>query len=78
MSKTRTRRFYSGFWKSQWWMEKRRRLYFEREGVCEECKQSFPLEALELHHIVPRSEGGRDVDGNLRLLCGRCHEGRHG
>jgi 5-methylcytosine-specific restriction endonuclease McrA len=77
MSKTRARRYYSGFKKSKWWREKRRRLYFERGGVCEACGLKFPLEDLELHHVVPRSNGGRDVDGNLRLLCGECHEGRH-
>jgi 5-methylcytosine-specific restriction endonuclease McrA len=78
MSKQRTRRYYSGYKKSKWWREKRRRLYFERKGVCEDCGRMLTLEALELHHVVPRSEGGRDVDGNLRLLCGGCHGGRHG
>jgi 5-methylcytosine-specific restriction endonuclease McrA len=78
MTKTRNRRYYSGYKKSQWWKGKRRRLYSERGGVCEACGKRFPMELLELHHIVSRSDGGRDVDENLKLLCGKCHEVRHG
>ncbi len=33
-----------------------------------------PLEeVLEEHHIIPRSEGGEDNFGNLRLLHRVCH-----
>lgn len=35
-----------------------------------------------VHHVVPRSEGGDDVAGNLMLLCGNgtmgCHGALHG
>lgn len=29
------------------------------------------------HHILARSQGGRDTDGNLLLLCRACHDYRH-
>jgi len=77
MGKQRNRRYYSGYKKSEWWRGKRRRLYYDRKGICGDCGNKFPLESLELYHIVPRSKGGRDVDGNLKLLCAECHEKYH-
>ena len=77
MSKTRDRRYYSGFKKSMWWQGKRERLYVERGGICQDCKEKKNIGELTLHHIVPRSKRGRDVDANLILLCAPCHEKRH-
>lgn len=31
-----------------------------------------------VHHVIPRSEGGDDVAGNLLLLCGTGTSGCHG
>lgn len=31
-----------------------------------------------VHHVLPRSEGGDDVEGNLMLLCGDGTKGCHG
>lgn len=31
----------------------------------------------EIHHIVPKSEGGNDTEHNLVLLCHDCHEKIH-
>ena len=77
MSRQRSRRYFSGYHKGQWWREKRFRLFQERGGVCGDCGGTLTLDAAELHHILPRSEGGRDVDANLILLCSQCHRGRH-
>jgi 5-methylcytosine-specific restriction endonuclease McrA len=30
-------------------------------------------ESLEVHHIIPRAEGGGDHPGNLKTLCPACH-----
>lgn len=30
-----------------------------------------------MHHAVPRSQGGADVQDNLIALCSRCHEDWH-
>ena len=74
VSHKRNKRYYSGFNLSEWWREKRRRLYAERGRRCEGCAEPMDLQELSLHHIVPRSKSGRDVDANLILLCYRCHE----
>jgi hypothetical protein len=37
---------------------------------CTSCGQGEPL---ELHHILPRSQGGDDVPNNLVVLCRSCH-----
>ena len=77
MSRSRTRRYYSGYKKSLWWSQKRERLYKERGGTCEICKEHKSILQLTLHHIVPKSKGGRDIDANLILLCAGCHSEKH-
>jgi RNA-directed DNA polymerase len=45
---------------------------------CPKCKQSLQNgEALEIHHIVPRSMGGKDEYKNLQLLHTPCHIQHH-
>jgi len=34
--------------------------------------------ASQVDHVVPRELGGRDERGNLRSICDRCHDERHG
>jgi 5-methylcytosine-specific restriction endonuclease McrA len=33
--------------------------------------------AIEVDHIIPRSQGGADVLANGRSLCAECHQRRH-
>lgn len=40
---------------------------------CINCKK----EAMELHHIVPLSLGGNDIDSNKVWLCVECHNKIH-
>ena len=42
-----------------------------KDGPCRVCRGAPPN---ELHHLVPRSQGGDDVCANLVPLCHRCHE----
>ena len=43
--------------------------------LCEDCSAE---KATHLHHIVPRSHGGPDLDeSNLVALCSACHRKRH-
>lgn len=77
LNQSRSRRYYSGFKKSVWWAQKRARLYTERGGICGQCAVKTDTLHLTLHHIVPKSKGGRDVDANLILLCARCHGEKH-
>ena len=33
----------------------------------------FPIDALEIDHIIARARGGQDEDANLQLLCPNCN-----
>jgi len=48
----------------------------ERGTTCEssECKESI---ALQVHHIIPLSQGGTDKKTNLQVLCHECHMKKH-
>ena len=55
------------------------RLANERAGgVCESCGRVPDWRGLSGHHKVKRSQGGTDDEGNIEILCGRCHSARHG
>ena len=49
------------------------RLYGLQEGKCKGCEQHFEFRHFHVDHIIPRSRGGQDVEGNLQLLCGSCN-----
>ena len=51
----------------------RHTLYGRQEGICNGCLVHFPFRNLTVDHIVPRSKGGNDHEGNLQLLCGACN-----
>jgi len=42
-------------------------------GPCRVCKPDGPYRS-ELHHLVPRSQGGVDTKSNLVPLCRSCHD----
>lgn len=49
--------------------------YGEQDIVCcEVCKDV----AVDIHHIVYRSQGGQDDIENLMALCRKCHDKAHG
>lgn len=41
--------------------------------LCEECGSV----AVDIHHIVKRSQGGSDEPENLIALCRKCHSKKH-
>lgn len=45
---------------------------------CVNCRASGSSITLDVHHIVPRGQGGSDRMSNLALLCRRCHDAAHG
>jgi hypothetical protein len=45
---------------------------------CAVCGSSDNIENLELHHFIPRSQGGSDDETNLLTLCYSCHGSVHG
>ncbi|BBL94586.1 hypothetical protein TthHC11_21200 (plasmid) [Thermus thermophilus] len=52
-------------------------------GICELCKRPAPFSDingepfLEVHHIIPLSEGGADDVNNTAALCPNCHRAVH-
>lgn len=53
-------------------------------GICEECKKQAPFlrksdntPYLEVHHIIPLAERGKDVVENAVALCPNCHRRMH-
>lgn len=48
-----------------------RKRIFERDGrFCQKCKTT---ENLEIDHIIPVFQGGKNEDKNLRVLCQKCN-----
>lgn len=52
----------------------RREIYERDGGQCVLCGGA----GAHIHHIVFRSQGGKDEPDNLVTLCGSCHEKAHG
>lgn len=52
-------------------------------GICEACFEPAPFSRpdgsayLELHHLLPLSEGGEDTIGNALAVCPNCHRRLH-
>jgi ferredoxin len=44
---------------------------------CQYCGVGGPVASLEIHHILPVSEGGANNKDNLVTLCERCHKAVH-
>lgn len=41
---------------------------------CKKCKRQFPLDVLEVDHIIPRALHGSERPSNLQLLCPPCNK----
>lgn len=41
--------------------------------ICRLCKNECIDKTMQVHHIVPVSNGGKDEPSNLILLCSSCH-----
>jgi len=47
------------------------------EPLCRDCIAKGRVTASTVpDHIIPLAKGGPDTDGNIRCLCGPCHEAR--
>lgn len=58
------------------------RMYTRQNGKCDWCGQPFSdkdvqNKEIHQHHMKPKSEGGNDSYGNLRLLHSTCHTSLH-
>jgi len=54
-----------------------RRRILARDGHRCRMKGCGQIRFLEVHHLVPRAEGGRNTPGNLVTLCAGCHRLLH-
>jgi hypothetical protein len=44
--------------------------------TCRFCGSSAPDVHLEIDHVIPRAQGGRDIASNLQVLCDECNAGK--
>lgn len=66
--RTAAQRGYDGRW--QRW----RAMVLRERPLCEDClAQGLTVVATDVHHIVPKRNGGSDEAHNLRTLCHSCH-----
>src|SRR5688500_13770997 len=56
------------------WKGVRRVVLARDKGRCRVCD----MKAYDVHHLLPRSRGGRDVESNLVSVCRLCHTDIHG
>lgn len=69
---TRHQRGYGTVW------DRRRMRILARDGglCCEHRRQGVAVVAKHVDHIIPKSQGGTDDDGNLQSLCAACHRAK--
>jgi hypothetical protein len=44
---------------------------------CQKCKEEFPTDELDIHHVVPKSHGGPSNSENVQTLCKKHHRLLH-
>ncbi len=52
------------------WREIRQEVLARDHRQCQVCGKEH---SAQVHHIIPRSQGGSNELSNLIVLCGRCH-----
>ncbi len=57
--------------------ETREAVHVRDRGQCANCRASGSDVTLDVHHIVPRGQGGSNRMPNLTLLCRQCHDAAH-
>lgn len=56
----------------------RYKIAMKQQGLCPMCKNSlFKEEEVQVHHNVPKAQGGKDTYGNLVLVHLYCHQQHH-
>lgn len=59
------------------WDKTRLRILRRDNGLCQPCLRAGRVtSARAVDHIVPKSEGGTDVDDNLQAICIECHKAK--
>jgi ribosomal protein S27AE len=52
------------------WREIRQEVLRRDNRICQVCGKEY---SGQVHHIIPRSKGGKNELSNLITLCGKCH-----
>ncbi len=68
-------RNYRRYLKSEAWQDKRKKLYRDRDGRCEDCGRELHGR-YHAHHLSYANVGNEPLH-ELRLLCEDCHAKRH-
>jgi len=45
--------------------------------ICKLCHHGIDSKKMQIHHIIPLSDGGDDTINNLITLCAQCHSDVH-
>ena len=53
-----------------------RKAVYRRDGY--RCALCDSTKGLQVHHAIPRSQGGNNTEHNLITLCATCHATAHG
>lgn len=56
----------------------RRNIYFRDNNICQYCGKKFPTDKLNLDHVVPKSQGGKNTWENLVCSCIACNSKKAG
>ena len=76
---------YNKIYNTRRW-QKLRQSYLFDHPLCEECLKKKIVTSVTVHHIIPISTAGNDVDKmvelgfnyhNLEALCEECHQKKH-
>lgn len=57
------------------WLSLRQSIVERDRNICKKCGGTV---GLEVHHIIPISKGGRNIQANLITLCKSCHKNQPG
>ncbi len=59
------------------WDKQRERILERDNGLCQVClKRGVLTAAKQVDHVVPKAEGGSDLDENLQSICDNCHKAK--
>lgn len=54
------------------------RLWVQQKGICPACKTRIDdVENINIHHILEKAKGGKDINSNLLILHSGCHRKVH-
>jgi 5-methylcytosine-specific restriction endonuclease McrA len=56
----------------------RRNVYIRDENTCQYCGKKLPTDKLNIDHVVPKSQGGKNTWENLVCSCFNCNSKKAG